>query len=59
MEEIFELAIKVTREEIPEDFDDFRRFVMEASDGSLIVVSRSEYIKARDDQAGLKAGDKK
>lgn len=60
MEEIFELAIKVNREEIPDDFDDFRRFVMETPEGELIVISRSEYMEARKaSEAGRKAGEKK
>ncbi len=64
MEELFELAVKVTREEIPDDFENFRRFLMETDDGGLAVVSRSEYMKARRNakrygQAGLKAGLKK
>ncbi|MHB0977632.1 MAG: hypothetical protein ACYC1U_10675 [Candidatus Aquicultorales bacterium] len=42
MEKLFELPIKVTREEIPEDFDSFRRYVMETSDGRLIVVGWQE-----------------
>lgn len=61
MEELFELAIKVSREEIPENFDEYRRFVVETPDGELAVVSRSEYVDAarRLRQAGLKAGMKK
>lgn len=64
MDELFELAVKVTREEIPDDFEDFRRFLMETDDGNLLVVNRSEYMKARKGakrfgQTGLKAGQKK
>ncbi|MCL5291772.1 MAG: hypothetical protein M1548_04475 [Actinobacteria bacterium] len=60
MNEALELAVKITREEIPEDFEEFRRFIMETDDGKLVVVSGNEYTKSRrSQQAGLKAGVQK